>query len=172
MIYDFSVIKSPTPWRGGGRNHPLLFLLNNFWTVSAIDTKLLSTWATYRYEWKWISNLTQAVSSWLNSDSNDDQRELPLTRLKSLIFTTDSTLTLLIWVRVESNLTHSSMSRAQPVSKPHLWMELQTKSIVRIIFRWWESFSRIRKIVLQKLYKMAISNFWNIGGFDFQNQKN
>ena len=52
------------------------------------------------------STLTQAVSSWLNSDSNDDQRDSTLTRLISLIFTADSTLTQLIWVRVESNLTH------------------------------------------------------------------
>ena len=54
------------------------------------------------------STLTQAVSSWLNSDSNDDQRDSTLTRLISLIFTADSTLTRLIWVRVVSNLTHDS----------------------------------------------------------------
>ena len=47
------------------------------------------------------STLTQAVSSWFNSDSNDDQRDSTLTRLISLIFTADSTLTRLIWVRVE-----------------------------------------------------------------------
>ena len=60
------------------------------------------------------STLTQAVSSWLNSDSNDDQRDSTLTRLISLIFTADSTLTRLIWVRVESNLTHDSWVEHNP----------------------------------------------------------
>ena len=60
------------------------------------------------------STLTQAVFSWLNSDSNDDQRDLTLTRLISLIFTADSTLTRLIWVRVESNLTHDSWVEHNP----------------------------------------------------------
>ena len=62
------------------------------------------------------STLTQAVSSWLNSDSNDDQRDSTLTRLISFIFTTDSTLTRLIWVRVESNLTHDSWVQHNPAS--------------------------------------------------------
>ena len=61
------------------------------------------------------STLTQAVSSWLNSDSNDEQRDSTLTRLISLIFTADSTLTRLIWVRVESNLTHDSWVEHNPV---------------------------------------------------------
>ena len=60
------------------------------------------------------STLTQAVSSWLNSDSNDDQSDSTLTRLISLIFTADSTLTRLIWVRVESNLTHDSWVEHNP----------------------------------------------------------
>ena len=60
------------------------------------------------------STLTQAVSSWLNSDSNDDQRDSTLTRLISWIFTADSTLTRLIWVRVESNLTHDSWVEHNP----------------------------------------------------------
>ena len=61
------------------------------------------------------STLTQAVSSWLNPDSNDEQRDSTLTRLISLIFTADSTLTRLIWVRVESNLTHDSWVEYNPV---------------------------------------------------------
>ena len=61
------------------------------------------------------STLTQAVSSWLNSDSNDNQRDSTLTRLISWIFTADSTLTRLIWVRVESNLTHDSWVEHNPV---------------------------------------------------------
>ena len=65
------------------------------------------------------STLTQAVSSWLNSDSNDDQRDSTLTRLISLIFTTDSTLTRLIWVRVESNLTYDSWIEHNPDSQPN-----------------------------------------------------
>ena len=60
------------------------------------------------------STLTQAVSSWPNSDSNNDQRDSTLTRLISLIFTADSTLTRLIWVRVESNLTHDSWVEHNP----------------------------------------------------------
>ena len=62
------------------------------------------------------STLTQAISSWLNSDSNDDQHDSTLTRLISLIFTADSTLTRLIWVRVESNLTHDSWVEHNPGS--------------------------------------------------------
>ena len=61
------------------------------------------------------STLTQ-VSSWLNSDSNDDQRDSTLTRLIFLIFTTDSTLTRLNWVRVESNLTHDSWVEHNPAA--------------------------------------------------------
>ena len=69
------------------------------------------------------STLTQAVSSWLNSDSNNDQHDSTLTRLYSLlfnftilffIFTDDLTLTRLIWVRVESNLTHDSWVKHIP----------------------------------------------------------
>ena len=60
------------------------------------------------------STLTQAVSSWLNSDSNDGQRDSTLTQLIFLIFTADSTLTRLIWVRVESNLTHDSWVEHNP----------------------------------------------------------
>ena len=60
------------------------------------------------------STLTEAVCMWLNSDSNDDQRDSTLTRLISLIFTADSILTRLIWVRVESNLTHDSWVEHNP----------------------------------------------------------
>ena len=67
------------------------------------------------------STLTQAVSSWLNSDSNDGQRNSTLTRLISLIFTADSTLTRLIWVRVESNLTHDSWVEHNPAWKGTTW---------------------------------------------------
>ena len=49
------------------------------------------------------STFTSAVSSWLNSDSNDGQRDSTPTRLISLIFTSDSTLTRLIWVGVKHN---------------------------------------------------------------------
>ena len=62
------------------------------------------------------STLTQAVSSWPNSDSNDYQHDSTLTRLISLIFTIDSTLTRLIWVRVESNLTQDSWVEHNPGS--------------------------------------------------------
>ena len=65
------------------------------------------------------STLTQAVSSWLNSDSNDNQRDSTLTRLISWIFTADSTLTRLIWVRVESNLTHDSWLEHNPGHQSH-----------------------------------------------------
>ena len=47
-------------------------------------------------------------------DSNDDQRDSTLTRLISLIFTADSILTRLIWVRVESKLTHDSWVEHYP----------------------------------------------------------
>ena len=66
------------------------------------------------------STLTQAVSSWLNSDSNDNQRDSTLTRLISWIFTADSTLTRLIWVRVESHLTHGSWVEHNPDSESSL----------------------------------------------------
>ena len=49
-----------------------------------------------------------------STDSNDVQRDSTLTRLISLIFTADSTLTRLIWVRVESNLTHDSWVEHNP----------------------------------------------------------
>ena len=70
---------------------------------------------------------TQAVSSWLNSDSNDDQRDSTLTRLISFIFTADSTLTRLIWVRVESNLTHDSWVEHNPGT----WCSAGARKLVR-----------------------------------------
>ena len=87
------------------------------------------------------SALTQAVSSWLNSDSNGDQRDSTLTQIISLIFKADSTLTRLIWVRVESNLTHDSWVEHNPdgytyyvrimpyhVSIPNYWWFAATMS--------------------------------------------
>ena len=47
-------------------------------------------------------------SAWLNS-----------TRLISLIFTADSTMTRLIWVRLESNLTHDSWVEHNHTDRPH-----------------------------------------------------
>ena len=49
--------------------------------------------------------MTRAVSSWLNSDSNDDQRDWTLIRLISLIFMADS------WL--DSDSTHLSQSRVK-----------------------------------------------------------
>ena len=64
------------------------------------------------------SALTQVVSSWLNSDSNDNQRDSTLTRL-ILDFhgrlDSDSTHLSQSRVKFDSRL----MSRAQPCSQPH-----------------------------------------------------
>ena len=79
------------------------------------------------------STLTQTVSSWLNSDSNDDQRDSTLTRLISLIFTADSTLTRLIWVRVESNLTHDSWVEHNPGC--HLFLRTTPRSYKNRIWK-------------------------------------
>ena len=51
-------------------------------------------------------NQWEAVSSWFDAGSKDDQRDSTLTLLISLIFTAESTLIRLIWVRVESNWTY------------------------------------------------------------------
>ena len=75
--------------------------------------------------------LKQYLFSWFISDSNDDRHDSTLTRLISLIFTADSTLTRLIWVRVETRVKFDSrlMSRAQPCSlhflpRSPLWANL------------------------------------------------
>ena len=130
MIYDFSVIKSPTP--GGAETTPCCF----YWITSEPLARSTRNFYPHEPHIGMNGNESQIWRKQFLVDSTLTQMtisvSLPLTRLKSLIFTTDSTLTLLIWVRVESNLTHSSMSRAQPVSKPHLWMELQNKSSVYV----------------------------------------
>ena len=65
-----------------------------------------------------VSSLTQAVFRWLNSDSNDDQRDSTLTRPISLIFTADSQ-THLSQNRVQFDPW--LMSRAQPWLYPPLF---------------------------------------------------
>ena len=84
------------------------------------------------------STLTQAISSWLNSDSNDYQRDSTLTRLISLIFTADSTLTRLIWVRVESNLTHDSWVEHNPGGRPPLGEILAWKESLTLTCTYYE----------------------------------
>ena len=76
----------------------------------------ISTFSLKQNQWL---NFDSTIFSWLNSDSNDDQRDSTLTRLMSLIFTADSTLTRLIWVRVESNLTHNSWVEHNPGLQPY-----------------------------------------------------
>ena len=90
--------------RGGGGVRPNV-VVDWFFHCKTTDK---CTILTFLFRNISASTLTQAVSSWLNSDSNDDQRDSTLTRLISFIFTADLTLTRLIWVRVESNLTHDS----------------------------------------------------------------
>ena len=84
------------------------------------------------------STLTQAISSWLNSDSNDYQRDSTLTRLISLIFTADSTLTRLTWVRVESNLTHDSWVEHNPGGRPPLGEILAWKESLTLTCTYYE----------------------------------
>ena len=82
---------------GGGRGVRSNVAVGWFFLSKVTDNCKILTFSP----WKIIDlTLTQAVSSWLNSDSNDDQR--------------DSTLTRLIWVRVESNLTHDSWVEHNP----------------------------------------------------------
>ena len=79
------------------------------------------------------STLTQAVSSWLNSDSNNDQRDSTLTRLIFFIFTDDSNLTRLIWVGVESNLTHDSWVKHNSACYNTLWKRVTIAGRMKVL---------------------------------------
>ena len=100
-------------WRGGGGAVECSCMyIGWFFLCKVADNCKILTFSPRKKNFD--LTLTQAVSSWLNSDSNDDQRDSTLTRLISLLFTADSTLTRLIWVRVESNLTDDSWVEHNP----------------------------------------------------------
>ena len=95
---------------GGGRSNAAVCLF--FFPCNVTDKCKI---CTFPFQKKINdSTLTQAVSSWLISDSNKDQFDSILTRLMSLIFMSDSTLTLVISVRVDSNLIHDSWVEHNP----------------------------------------------------------
>ena len=73
-------------WPGGGGVRSNV-AVGWFFLCKVIDNCKIFTFSLRKIS---DSTLTQAVSSWLNSDSNDDQRDSTLTRLISLIFTADS----------------------------------------------------------------------------------
>ena len=108
-LITFYLICEKSCWPGGGRSN---VAVDWFFLCKVTDNCKILTFSPRKII---DSTLTQAVSSWLNSDSNDDQRDSTLTRLISLISTADSTLIRLIWVRVQSNLTHDSWVEHNPV---------------------------------------------------------
>ena len=110
-LITFYLIWEKVADRGGGGGVRSNVAVGWFFLCKVTDNCKILTFSLRKIS---DSTLIQAVSSWLNSDSNDNQRDSTLTRLISWIFTDESTLTRLIWVRDESNLTHDSWVEHNP----------------------------------------------------------
>ena len=144
---------SLTFWPGWGRSdvHICKFLLS-------LQQQLQNPNVIFSQENAWL-NLDSSSSRWLNSDSSDIQCDWTLTWL-NVLFLADLTLTRLIWVRVESKLTHDLWSdlRNLPYTTIEVHLSLLVYLAVRVemLSKRWLSTAGLRLPCKQRRYDTCI----------------